>query len=150
MFKKIKKLLKGLHLNAMSAGIIALAVSIFFLAAALSTFTIQVALFRRDIPKNMDRLDRQITALQFIVGSAEASGQEFSSGLNQDITKGINKGMSEGLIDLPVNSVKVVGGKIENTVASTGKHAYNFWEGTKEKMFFWQKKTATREAENGK
>jgi hypothetical protein len=134
--------------NPIAIGLLVLAAAIFFLGLSLTGFTIQLSLLRHDIPAAQNRLDRQITELRNILVSAEAGGSDFSSGINNDITSGINRGISTGIVELPINTVKDVGGKIKDTAVNTGKTTYSFWEIIKEKVFLI--KPATKEAETKK
>jgi hypothetical protein len=147
----IKKALKKLPINIGVLSILILAGSITFLAISLSTFTLELALVRRDLPRALDRVDRQILYVQRMLVSVESSSQSFSMGLNKDISSGINKGISQGIVDLPLNTVANVGYKLSDTAASTTTHTYGFWQGFKEKLFFWQaKKSSTTEAKSKK
>ena len=134
----------------MAFSLFVLACAIIFMGLTLSTFTLQLSLIRSEMPKTLDRIDRQIAAVQTIAASAENMGNRFSGDLNKDIStgisSGINKGITEGIVDIPVNTMKTVGKKISNTAIDTGTTTYDFWQGIKGKLMFWQKKPPTSEA----
>jgi|WetSurMetagenome_2_1015567.scaffolds.fasta_scaffold1341657_1 hypothetical protein len=136
----IRDAFKKIQVNWMTLSILLLAGAIFCFALALFSFTHEISMVRREMPRAMDRIDRQISAVSQLAGSAEVTGQKFSKGINKDISSGINKGMSEGLVDLPLNTVANVGYKVSDTVTSTGKQTIGFWQVARDKLFPWLKK----------
>ncbi len=149
--QKTKEFLKAISNNLMMLVLLALTFSILVLAIALAGFTVELAATRKSIPATLNRIDRQITEVNKIVNSAEAAGKVFSSDMSSDISNsvsgGINEGIASGIVNLPVNTVKNVGGQLTNTALDTGKHTINIWQGIKERLMFWQKKSSpTQEA----
>jgi len=138
--ESVRELLRKISVNIMALSLLLLAASIFLLALSLARFTAELSIVQRDLPKALDRIDRQITVVQHVMGSVESSGASFS--------EGINKGISSGIVELPLNTVANVGYQISNTAASTGKQGYGFWQRVKDKLLFWQpkKSSATKEA----
>ncbi len=131
-------------LNPIAIGLILLAIGVFYLAASLTTFSIELANIRRDMPptlykidKQLDRVDKQIAAVNKMIKGSENAGKDFTSG--------VNKGISSGIIDIPVNTVSNVGEKLKDTAVKTGTTSYGFWNTIKEKLMFW--KPATKEAQ---
>ncbi len=134
----IKKLLRKIVENILALSLIILAGSILIFSLVLSSFTLQVSLARHDLPKQLDRIDRQIADVQRILNGIEASGTNFQ--------KGMNKGISAGIVDVPVSAVANVGYKISDAAATTGNQTYGFWQTLKGKLMFWNKPaTATAE-----
>lgn len=135
-------------LNPVAVGLIILAVAVFFLAASLTRFSIELSHIRREIPgilttvdKQLDRVDKQLSAANKMLKGSENAGVDFSAG--------VNKGISSGIVDIPMNTVSNVGEKLKDTAVKTGTTSYGFWNGLKEKLMFWKTaaKTATKEAQ---
>jgi hypothetical protein len=131
-------------MNPVAVGLIILALGVFYLAASMTTLSIELAQVRRDMPptldridKQLDRVDKQISSVNKILKGSENAGKEFTSG--------VNKGISSGIIDIPVNTVNNVGEKLKDTAVNTGKSSYGFWNAIKEKLPFW--KPVTKEAQ---
>ena len=131
-------------LNPIALGLIILALGMFFLAASLTNFSIELSHVRREIPgtlnrldKQLDRVDQQISAVKKMLKGSESVGKEFTSG--------VNKGISSGIVDIPLNTVSNVGEKLKDTAVKTGTTSYGFWNVLKDKLMFW--KPATREAQ---
>ena len=131
-------------LNPVAIGLILLALGVFSLAASLTTFSFELAKVRKDMPaaltridKQLDRVDTQIASVNKMLKGSENAGKDF--------TTGVNKGISSGLIDIPVNTVNNVGEKIKDTAVKTGTTSYGFWNIIKEKVMFW--KTASSEVQ---
>jgi len=138
-FKDIAGRIVKYFANPLALGLVALAVSVFLFSVSLANFTFELRLVRRDMPKTLDRIDRQIIDVQKLMKLAESTGQDFQAG--------VNKGMSKGIVEMPLDTIANVGYKLSDTAANTGKQTISFWEGLKGKLLFWQKKkAATAEA----
>ena len=131
----IKKILRKIVENIMALSLVVLAGSILILSIALSGFTLQISLARHDLPKQLDRIDGQIAEVQRILNGIEASGTNFQHGMN--------KGISAGIVDIPVSAVANVGYKISDAAASTGNQTAGFWQNLKGKLMFWNKTSNT-------
>lgn len=123
----------------MALSLVTLAGSILLFTIALSGFTLQLSLIRHDLPKQLDRIDGQIAEVNRILNGIEASGANFQ--------KGMNKGISSGIVDVPVSAMANVGYKISDAAASTGYQTAGFWQRMKDKMMFWQSKPAASSTE---
>ena len=134
----ITRILRKIVENIMALSLVVLAGSILIFSIVLSGFTMEIALARHDLPKQLDRIDGQIAEVQKILNGIEASGTNFQ--------KGMNKGISAGIVDVPVSAVANVGYKISDAAATTGNQTYGFWQALKGKLMFWNKPaTATPE-----
>lgn len=136
--KNIKGFIKKLPIAIGPLSMLILATSIVFLAIALSGFTIELSLLRRDLPNALNRIDKQIVEVQAMMNASEKTGKSFQTG--------VNKGIGEGIVEVPLSTVANVGYKLSDTASSTGKQTLGLWQGIKEKLFFWQpKKSPTAE-----
>ena len=133
----IKETIKKIPIGSLS--LLILAGSIVFLAISLSAFTLELSLFRRELPHVLKTIDRQITDVQKMMRLAETTGKDFQTG--------VNKGVSQGIVEVPLGTVANVGYKLSDTASYTGKQTVGFWNVIKDKLMFWQpKKSPTAEA----
>ena len=149
LFRSIKDTLKKVPMTLMALCILILSISIFSLALSLSSFTNELSFIRKDLPGLLNRIDGQIKQVQKSMKEAENTGVEFQTG--------VNKGISQGVVDVPLGTVTNVGNKLSDTAASvgyklsdtaasTGKQTLGFWQGFKDKVMFWDHKKTTPEA----
>lgn len=148
MLQFIREFFRRLYANTLALAMVILAISIVYLAWSLTGLNIALNGVQKELPKTLDRVDRQLSVAQNLVNQAESSGKKFTKSMNKNIASGINSGISSGLVDIPVNTVSNVGNKLTNTAIDTGKTTIGFWQNMKEHLLFWEskKKTSSEEA----